>query len=932
MRPLELRLAAFGPYAGEEQLDLRPLGRGGLFLVTGDTGAGKTTLFDAVSYALFGQLSGGVRGVDTVRSDYADPGLETYVELIFEHRDKQYTVRRSPQYRRPKKRGEGDTLHPAAVVFTPPEGPVLEKIQEADEAIRGLLGMDGEQFRQIAMIAQGQFTELLNAPGDRRSGVLRQIFGTGPCRELQEKLRALASHCARATEQSDAALRQYFAGLKPPAGQAGAALSALLADEGCVWRCGEILECLEEICAADEADQAGLRASAAALDAEVERCATRLEQARQASRMQGEAQRQAAALAALEAQQEEQALRHGRLAELGGQSEELAGRARAVKEALPAYIRREAQRAKKIALEEKIAAAAARAERWQRQCGEEKARAAGLEQAVNEGAAAALEAQKAESEAQRLAAALAQVKAAAALGRELREKQEAAQTQQQAFLQAQEACGAAAAAYNEAERLFWQSQAGLLAAELKPQAPCPVCGSTHHPHPAECVERAPDKAQLDEHKRRLETARARREAAAAASGAALAAEKAAVEHFVARANAALAGCGQKAQHAEPRPAALALREASAELQHQADEAGQRSAAAQKQAAAGRKAAAELPLCRQLAEQLAAKLEEEQAALGRLREQAAQAAARVEELGASLAFGSEAEAKAALAGLERQKQELEQRIKQGEELWQNYQRDLANARGLLAQRTADLAQMTAAPGAAAALEAKLAEQKALREAVQGRWRQLTARLEANREAAKAIQAEAKKGAAARHTAELADKLARTAGGTLTGGLGKRQFEQYVLAAYFESAVRAANQRLTGMTGGQYELLCRGRADGRGQSALDLDVLDNYTGKVRSVKSLSGGETFQAALALALGLSDAIAQFAGGVQADTLFVDEGFGTLDEDSLEKAIATLHGLAAGERLVGIISHVPQLRGRIEKQILVSKTPCGSHMQLREL
>ena len=173
---------------------------------------------------------------------------------------------------------------------------------------------------------------------------------------------------------------------------------------------------------------------------------------------------------------------------------------------------------------------------------------------------------------------------------------------------------------------------------------------------------------------------------------------------------------------------------------------------------------------------------------------------------------------------------------------------------------------------------------------------------------------------------------TANGKLSGGLGKRQFEQYVLTAYFKQAVDAANQRLFGMTGGQYELRYHEMQDSENKDTLDLDVFDNYTGKERSVGSLSGGETFKAALALALGLSDVIQNYAGGVQMDTLFIDEGFGTLDEDSLEKAIETLHNLTQDERLVGIISHVPELRSRIEKQLVVRKTTAGSTVTLREL
>ena len=237
MRPLQLHLSAFGPYAGEERLELEKLGSGGLFLITGDTGAGKTTLFDAISYALFGQLSGGVRGLDTVRSDYAAPDRETFVELTFRHRGKEYTVRRTPQYQRPKKRGEGQVVQPATALFLAPGRPPVEKVGEVDAAVREQLGMDGDQFRQIAMIAQGQFTELLNAPGERRSAVLRQIFGTAGCRAVQDKLRAAAGEAARDAEQKTAALRQALEGFKlPQEGETARQLGERLKDEAAVWR------------------------------------------------------------------------------------------------------------------------------------------------------------------------------------------------------------------------------------------------------------------------------------------------------------------------------------------------------------------------------------------------------------------------------------------------------------------------------------------------------------------------------------------------------------------------------------------------------------------------------------------------------------------------------------------------------------------------
>ena len=337
MRPLHLRLSAFGPYAGEETLELDKLGSSGLFLITGDTGAGKTTLFDAVSYALFGQLSGGVRSLDTVRSDYTEPDRETFVELTFEHRGKEYTVRRTPQYQRPKKRGEGQVTQPATALFLAPGRPAVEKVGEVDTAIRQLLGMDGDQFRQIAMIAQGQFTELLNAPGERRSAVLRQIFGTAGCRAVQEKLRAAATEAARAVERQDAALRQAFAAFKlPEEEEAARPLAEILKDEAAVWRCGEVLAQADALCAADEAACAAAEAQSKALDAEAEAAAAKLEAARQAAALHAAAEKAARQLAELEGQREEKDRQHAALSEVRALLEQTELQARQQEARLPA--------------------------------------------------------------------------------------------------------------------------------------------------------------------------------------------------------------------------------------------------------------------------------------------------------------------------------------------------------------------------------------------------------------------------------------------------------------------------------------------------------------------------------------------------------------------------------------------------------------------
>lgn len=931
MRPLHLRLSAFGPYAGEETLELDKLGSSGLFLVTGDTGAGKTTLFDAISYALFGQLSGGVRSLDTVRSDYAGPDRETFVELTFLHRGKEYTVRRTPQYQRPKKRGEGQVTQAATALFLAPGRPPVEKVGEVDAAVRELLGMDGEQFRQIAMIAQGQFTELLNAPGERRSAVLRQIFGTAGCRAVQDKLRAAAAEAARAVEQQDAALRQAFAAFKLPEEDAEARpLGDILADEAAVWRCDEVLAQAAALCAADEAACAAAEARSKTLDAEAEAAAAQLEAARQAAALHAAAEKAARQLAELEGQREEREQRHAALGEVRAALEQTELQTRQQEAQLPAYQRREEQRTLRNELEKMLE----QCEADRRAAAEEQKRLEEESVRLAEQAKGAQEARQrqttAEAARDALAARLAQTETALSAARRLRGAQQAAQEAAAVFTAAREKYARARGEYDAAEALFWQGQAGLLAAGLTENAPCPVCGSLRHPAPAKPALGAPDRAGLQAAKKELEKLHSNYQKAAEASGAAQAAGEAARKEFLRLAAAALTQWGGQAPDA-PRQAALALKEAKAKGKAARSEAEAQAEAARTAAEAGEKAEQELPQCQQRLE--ACRQKQEQLAQKSAECSAQLAAARTleEELGTSLPFASEAEARRALDELRKKAQGLSDELKAGENAWNGFNEQLAAARTLAQQRKEDLTR-AADPAEAQALAAALADVNIRRTALQNRWRALNARLLANRDAAARVKALAKQAQAARRWARVADNLHRTAGGTLTGGLGKQQFEQYVLVAYFESAVSAANRRLAFMTGGQYQLLCHGAAQSRGQSALDLDVLDNYTGRRRSVRSLSGGETFQAALALALGLSDAIQQYAGGVQIDTLFVDEGFGSLDADSLENAIATLQSLADGKRLVGVISHVAELRARLEKQVLVTKTPRGSHIALREL
>ena len=213
MRPIKLTMSAFGPYAGKTVLELDKLGASGLYLITGDTGAGKTTIFDAIAFALYGQPSGDNRETGMFRSQYADAATPTFAELVFAYRGETYTVRRNPEYDRLKTRGEGTTTEKADAELVYPDGRVITKVKEVDRAIAEIMGIDRNQFSQIAMIAQGDFLKLLLASTDERKKIFQKLFNTQSFSRLQKSLKTAADELGGACKAAEDSIRQYVGGL-----------------------------------------------------------------------------------------------------------------------------------------------------------------------------------------------------------------------------------------------------------------------------------------------------------------------------------------------------------------------------------------------------------------------------------------------------------------------------------------------------------------------------------------------------------------------------------------------------------------------------------------------------------------------------------------------------------------------------------------------
>ena len=933
MRPLRLTLSAFGPYAAETTLDLEKLGKGGLYLITGDTGAGKTTLFDAITYALYDHSSSGIREGSMLRCKYADDKTPTFVELEFEVHGVRYMVRRNPEYQRPKARGEGMTTEKADATLTyPDDRPPVTKAKDVTAAVQEIIGLDYNQFSQIVLIAQGQFTKLLNASTEERSRIFRKLFRTQRYAQLQERLQAEASALNQQRTAQNAKLDSLLGGLQfspeDPDAEALRALCAQTVPETAL----ALLDALtaRQAAALEEAGTA-LQATEAQLDTVQQQLGAAAQAQRLAQQLAARQAELAAAKPTLDAARAEADRHAGDAAQLDA----LTAQVTQAQSALAAYDTLDALCRQQTEARDAARLAAAQAHKRRTQLDSLNAALAAAETEL----AALADADTRLLALQNRSTQLTQRGEALA---KLEQRLADCQRQAKAAHKAQENYRAAAAAQDEArarrdalERAFLDAQAGLLAESLVEGAPCPVCGSTHHPARALLPHTAPTQAQVEAARQAAAEADRQAQNASAAAQSALAAANEAKTSLRRDAETLLPERFTAPEGTVPLTFALmtnVLAEENAALQ-----TAQTDCKAQcRQAEADCRRKAQLEADRQAKTRQRPTLE--QAAAEADRSAAAQNASadalegQIAERRAALPYSRRADAQAALDKLEADRSTLrtgmdtaQRKLKQAE---QTVAAAEAAVEALTAQQTA--AQKELPARSAEELTAQQTELTAARETLRSREKQLSAQLLPNRKTAAQYRAAAE----ARQTLESrwqwVSALAATAGGTLTSKQ-KIKLEAYIQMNYLDRILRYANTRLMQMTAGQYELERIGAENQRSQSGLDLGVIDHYNGTRRSVKTLSGGESFKASLALALGLSDEVQSSAGGIRLDTLFLDEGFGSLDEESLELAIRVLSGLTEGDRLVGIISHVGALKDRIDRQVVVHKARTGgSTVELR--
>lgn len=911
MRPLLLTMNAFGPYAGETTIDFARFGGAGLYLITGDTGAGKTTLFDAISFALYGEGSGAVRKPEMLRSKYASPEQKTEVLFRFEDKGAIYEVRRTPSYLRPARRGKGETQQLPEAELHMPDGSVRTKVKEVNEALEDILGLNREQFLQTAMISQGDFLKLLLASTEERQKIFRRIFHTERFAALQDRLKQRSADCERTCDRLAQKIESCVEQLRPE-GEAEALREAVLSGEK---PAEELLSQLPELLAEEEREREKVVVVRAEKDKEITMLVAELARAEEAAERKRRRQEKAREVLAeqqkLTAQRQREATLSADIAAKKPRWDKLS----AYRELLPKYEEVAALTEARKRGEREVKAAEQTLRRTETDVTAAEQALSAAREKHRELSGAGENLARAEAKAESLAA---RQKLLALVRQQIEDYKRIyfeRQRDLKNYRESYEAYEQANAAYTTAYRHFLAGQAGILAEQLRTGEPCPVCGSLSHPKVAARAAGTPSEAALQA----LETAQKDCQQAA---------EQAAKRHSASQER--LAGQERKlTERAEELFPGVAFqnldRSAKAEeavLQAQIAESLTVSAKCKAAATEYQRLSDELPA-------LEAKRAALETARGSAQEGLSAARQTLEGLRAAEEAGKKQLPAGEAADLQREIRELEKEKETAEREEQALLAAIAETAQRLGRLEGEQKALASEhedsnPADLTALTARLREAEAVRDALRKRAEQCSAALARNREAFLTWQKLAAEQAETLQHFRAAKSLADTASGQLSGQ-EKLMLETYVQLDYFERIIVRANIRLMEMTEGRYELVRSKEAENkRSQSGLSLDVIDHYNGGQRSVKSLSGGESFQASLALALGLSDTVQEEAGGIRLDAMFIDEGFGTLDEGALRNALRALLELAADARLVGVISHVPELKEKIERQIRIRKQPEG--------
>lgn len=914
MKPLKLVLNAFGPYADKTEIDFTRFGDCGLYLITGDTGAGKTTIFDALSFALYGQASGSARNnSQSLRSDFAKENNITYVNLEFLSHGEKYLIHRECAYKKKNKNGNITNVSEKVELIRPDKS-ALVGLSEVNAELNNILGIDKNQFAQIVMIAQGEFQRFLLAPTKDKEKIFRKIFKTNLYQDFQTKLTEKFNQKNYAKKELELLLKKDIEDIDATSEKLQA-----LQKESNIYNLDELLSELESCVKLDE------------------------KECRKADKGISRIQKEIAQLH--NDIKETEIIEQDRksLEELRKQLPFLDERAEKTEKLYNIEKSKEYER-KKIAVNidklknclqeyENVEILQKNLEEANAEFNTSKDILNKMEQRLKKLVECNNENKKEYEQLKDLSGDIEKNRSAIENNEKMRDElkdfeqtyinyQQLQKEYENQKIQFQIADKLYAEKRDIAEKIYTQfiaNQAGILAQNLAEGSKCPVCGSTKHPMLAKLT----DNDITQEKVTSLNQERDNAQQLTITTANELAkietkiknTEKEVLKYAKSLfGQKVIEGLGEKLEIAEVenRNKLVNLNMQKEDLQNKI----KRKIQLEKEIISFETDKSELDSL----------IKSEENKQSKLQIQISSNGAVIAEKQNSLQYKTKVEALIALRGEEQKLNILTEALERAEKDKNNASQEVSQTKGSIIELEKKIPQKSLYD--IEALRKDLEIKQAEFDSIQNVSKIIFSRLENNKTKLQSIKNLTKDFEELSKQVEMLDNLNRTANGGLNGKQ-KISFENYVLGTYFDQIIIAANRRFKDITSYQFELRRAETKSGNAQTGLDLDVFDSYTGKTRSVSSLSGGESFKAALALSLGLSDIVQQQTGGIRIDTMFIDEGFGSLDNESLEQTMKILRELSGNKTLIGIISHVDSLREQIEKKIIVTKTQSGSKLEL---
>ena len=907
MRPTKIIISAFGPYVNKTEIDMSKLGDSGLFLVTGDTGAGKTTIFDAITFALFGKASGKSRDTSMLRSKYSDGDTPTFVYMEFLYMEKLYKVTRNPEYIRNAKRGDGLVSQKADAELTLPEGSVISGYGAVTVEIEKILGVSFEQFSQISMIAQGDFLSLITDTTKKRSEMFRKIFLTETYVKWQEKLKIMANGLKNSYDSIKEKIENNI--------KLAHIDESDSFEDDYAFGYLNITEKIREKAEEDKKVKMNLEKDLADIEKRIEELNVITVKAEKNAQIDKSVENlenlRNVDLKKLEALKDELNLSEEREKEVEKLKLEIERQKNGIKfydefEEFENKIKSklkefEGLRTDILKAKEKINNLASRLEVFKKES----------ERTDNSGAML----KECEAKIEGLKKRLLEVEEFKKLCLNF-ERSEAefkkAKNDYEIFREKKNSLGAV---YAQKENAFFDAQAGIMASRLKDGEMCPVCGSKNHPQKAGLPKSAPSEDELNRAKKEYENASAKLSEKSEISGKAFGVYSSLKSSF--EKGCPGIECGLDVALAKTESDRI-LKEIEAEIVNMEAEAKKHRADNELREQYKNK----IPELEERISKGSLFISEKERLESGLRAEISGIEEMRDKTAKNLEFESKNKALENINILSEKKNQLEILIKKLKDEYAAIDTEIkaneAKIKALVSQK--EIVEDFDINEIYEEKELYLKNKKVSLDEIN----KINIRISENLKIYKIIKPDIEALKSIEKNLSVVKPLSDTANG-LVSGKDRITLETYIQTSYFEMILNRANTRLMIMTNGQYEFKRRENADNfRSKSGLDIDVIDHYNSSIRSVKTLSGGESFKAALSLALGFSEQVQSSCGGIKLDTMFVDEGFGSLDSQSLEQAVNALMSIGENKRAVGIISHVSELKERIDKQIVVKKDRIG--------